>query len=250
MTQTLPDVVVAGSEPWHICDHCIAPTADGLYKLVEGWNRTDGQPPESRRIDRIYDATDVDFATEFLKIHVSVSFARDFHRHLYAPLRRLHRLEFRACKVLTPDDKSDTVVWCMDAINRVIRARIGQSREFDEELGAIEHEFRASVRYLWRVSVILAAKIADRQLTKTEVTKVPPHWNPVVEARNGWIYDECMKGVEYSIIIRELQGKPKSWPRINSTNGIKDAAKDYAVAMNRPLPPTRQPGRRTRRRAK
>ena len=63
------------------------------------------------------------------------------------------------------------------------------------------------------------------------------------EARDKWIYDQCKKGTVFSTIINRLSKRPKSWGRIGSVQGIKDAAKRYANRHNLPLPPRRKRGR-------
>ena len=68
-----------------------------------------------------------------------------------------------------------------------------------------------------------------------------PRWDEATEARNKWIYDQCMKIVPYKKIISAL--KSKSWGRIRSVGGIKSAARVYAKRHHLPEPPPRRSGR-------
>ena len=68
-------------------------------------------------------------------------------------------------------------------------------------------------------------------------------WDKWTEARNKWIYEECLKGTTYNTIIIRMKKKPKAWDRLGSVNGIKRASKRYAEVHNLDEPPTRQPGR-------
>lgn len=73
--------------------------------------------------------------------------------------------------------------------------------------------------------------------------ETPVERDPVMEARDKWIYEQCRKRVEYSKIISKLGKKPATWPRIESPNGIKNAAKWYAKRHELPPIPKRQRGR-------
>jgi hypothetical protein len=66
------------------------------------------------------------------------------------------------------------------------------------------------------------------------------------EDRDRWIYEQCCALVKYSSIKRALANNEEGWMPISSTSGLKLAAKRYAVRHNLPLPPSRQPGRRKR----
>lgn len=67
--------------------------------------------------------------------------------------------------------------------------------------------------------------------------------------RDNWIYNEAMKGTEWDSIIRKQRKKPEKWERINSVQGIKDAAKRYARRHDLPQPPSRQAGRQPKRKS-
>jgi hypothetical protein len=61
-----------------------------------------------------------------------------------------------------------------------------------------------------------------------------------VDARDRWIYAECCKGIAYDTMARALTKKPASWPRIDSKQGIQNAAKRYAQRHNLAPIPKRQ----------
>lgn len=63
--------------------------------------------------------------------------------------------------------------------------------------------------------------------------------NRSTEARNRWIYEQCHKGVPYTTISIQLKTKPKTWDRIESQQGIVQAAQRYAKRHKLPPPPRR-----------
>ena len=63
------------------------------------------------------------------------------------------------------------------------------------------------------------------------------------DRRNEWFYDEWCKGSPWGNIRRRLNKKPKTWPRIDSDNGIRLAARRYADKHGLPHPPSRKAGR-------
>jgi hypothetical protein len=60
------------------------------------------------------------------------------------------------------------------------------------------------------------------------------------EARDKWIYEECRRGTQYKTIVAKLKTKPESWDRIESIQGIRHAARQYARRNGLPPPPPRQ----------
>lgn len=58
--------------------------------------------------------------------------------------------------------------------------------------------------------------------------------------RDQWIYRECCKGTPLSMIVQKLTKKPKSWYRINTPTGIRNAANRYADRHGRPRPQRRK----------
>jgi hypothetical protein len=68
--------------------------------------------------------------------------------------------------------------------------------------------------------------------------------DPATEARDKWIYEQAMKGRAWASIMRSLDDKPKTWERLSTENGVKDAAKRYAKRHSLPMPQPRKAGRR------
>jgi hypothetical protein len=73
-------------------------------------------------------------------------------------------------------------------------------------------------------------------------------WDQATEARNRWLYEECMRVTPYKRIIKDLEKRSASenWELIKTINGIKSAAARYAERTRLPLPPERHPGRPTK----
>jgi len=113
-----------------------------------------------------------------------------------------------------------------------------------DPLACIRHSTDAELeQYVWEF-VEREKASQSRVFDKKEGKNVG--WDAAVEARNKWIYDSCMKGTAYSTILNRLKRKPKTWEAIMSVNGIKKVATAYATRHALPLPPKRQPGRRSR----
>ena len=70
-------------------------------------------------------------------------------------------------------------------------------------------------------------------------------WEEAIRARNKWIYEQVMAGVKYPVIIERLKAKPTKWQRIGTIQGIRSAARTYAIRNNLPKPPRRRRGRPT-----
>jgi hypothetical protein len=60
------------------------------------------------------------------------------------------------------------------------------------------------------------------------------------EARDKWIYEECCRGTAYDRIAIILKKKPKGWARIDSKQGVRNAAIRYAKRHKLPDIPKRQ----------
>jgi hypothetical protein len=57
------------------------------------------------------------------------------------------------------------------------------------------------------------------------------------DARDKWIYDECMKGTAYKAIVLRLKNKSPKWVPIESDPGVRRAAIRYAERHGlRPIP--------------
>jgi hypothetical protein len=77
----------------------------------------------------------------------------------------------------------------------------------------------------------------------TTSNQAPVQRNPNLDARDKWIYEECMSVVKYEEIIRRLRDDHDEWESIDSINGIKSAAKKYAERRGLSGIPVRQAGR-------
>jgi hypothetical protein len=72
---------------------------------------------------------------------------------------------------------------------------------------------------------------------------IPPDVASANDPRDKWIYAQAIKGVAWGAIRRKLDKKPAAWERIETDNGVKDAATRYAKRHNLSLPPPRKAGR-------
>lgn len=86
-------------------------------------------------------------------------------------------------------------------------------------------------------SVVRGLEWAAEQFTD-EVVR-----DPAIEARDKWIYEQCLKPVAYKTIIRRLNKERVTWERITSIPGIKKAARAYAKRHGLPPIPPRKRGR-------
>jgi len=75
--------------------------------------------------------------------------------------------------------------------------------------------------------------------------KLGPHWDPATETRNQWIYERAMKGDPWKRIQLALSAEcqPRGWERIETVQGIRKAAFDYAERHGLSPPPRRKAGR-------
>ena len=169
-------------KPWHICDDCIDPLAKRLREIVLKWNRLGSDPPAPNRIEWLYKDCRVELAINWLKLNVSVDFAKDFEEKLFAPLQQFRRLEYRACQVLEGglDCTSEPTVFYRNAIRRILDERYDWLRqnlhpddnydldkdvifcEIGDPYTEIEQAFGRAVKYLGEVSAILRAKSSKR----------------------------------------------------------------------------------------
>jgi hypothetical protein len=99
------------------------------------------------------------------------------------------------------------------------------------------------------VSLLRAAAVdafhvkADEWEASEKWLTTPPAKESAIELRDRWIYTLCMEGAPYRSIIIALRDHPSRWETIESVQGIKRAAEDYAKRHGLPLPPKRQHGR-------
>jgi len=68
-------------------------------------------------------------------------------------------------------------------------------------------------------------------------------WDKETFERNAWVYGECVQGRAYASIVRDLGHHHKEWALIESSQGIRRAAKAFAERLNLEAPPARQSGR-------
>ena len=85
--------------------------------------------------------------------------------------------------------------------------------------------------------------IADELLSAIIEEFCPSRTRPPDELRDSWIYAQCVAGVPYSRIIKELDRMPHTWGRIKTVQGIKNRAAAHARRYHLPLPPARRGGR-------
>jgi hypothetical protein len=64
--------------------------------------------------------------------------------------------------------------------------------------------------------------------------------DPAIERRDRWIYEQAFAGVLYDEIVRRLKKKPRTWPRIETKQGVRDRAFAYAKRKGLPEPGPRQ----------
>jgi hypothetical protein len=62
----------------------------------------------------------------------------------------------------------------------------------------------------------------------------------VKDARDQWISQQCFKGIAYDTVALRLKKKSKKWDRIDTKQGIRYAAQEYAKRHNLPPLPLRQ----------
>jgi len=67
--------------------------------------------------------------------------------------------------------------------------------------------------------------------------------DPRKEARDKWIYEECCNFTVYTAIIDELD-QLTDWERIDTPQGIREAAISYALRLGLPPIPKRKRGRK------
>ena len=86
-------------------------------------------------------------------------------------------------------------------------------------------------------------RAVEDSTNKKEATR-PPSRQKVqrdkkTEARDRWIYQQCLKKTPYGAISRALKSEHPEWDHIESETGILAAAKRYARRHGKPLPPPR-----------
>jgi hypothetical protein len=155
----------------------------------------------------LYREHNAEFAVTWLKICVSVDFAKDFESKLFQPLHKLLNLDHRACRLLNGQDVDDAdkdgeTTWRHYAIPQAIEMEYEELRRnerdyppadgFIERQSDLELEFTDTVTYLRQVSHILRAKMQGKGVTddipvrehakaESEWTREhsPAHWRRV-----------------------------------------------------------------------
>ena len=88
-----------------------------------------------------------------------------------------------------------------------------------------------------------ATPASGEKTADASVSVDAPQWDKNTEARNKWLYEQCVKHTTYQAIILKMKTKSKKWARIVSVNGIKKAAEAYARRKQLPPIPRRSAGR-------
>jgi hypothetical protein len=76
-------------------------------------------------------------------------------------------------------------------------------------------------------------------------SRLRPHWDPMITARNKWIYEKAMRREPWKNILTDLaeEYQRQDWQPIRSVPGIVKAASDYAKRSGLPTLPKRKQGR-------
>jgi hypothetical protein len=115
--------------------------------------------------------------------------------------------------------------------------------EFDRLLATYRHDLFA-VRDAAQNSQPAATSVESAhesdQSGGQQVTQRRRKVDPATDARDKWIYERCVKLVAYDVIARKLREKPKTWPRISTKQGIRQAAERYAARHGLEPIPARQ----------
>jgi hypothetical protein len=66
--------------------------------------------------------------------------------------------------------------------------------------------------------------------------------DPKLEARDEWIYQQCLEGVSHGKIATQLKKKAptEGWRTVSTKQRIEQIGKEYAKRHGKPLPPPRQ----------
>ncbi len=95
----------------------------------------------------------------------------------------------------------------------------------------------------WQAAIALTEELKRSTTPKTpDIKPSTPIAATANDARDKWLYDQCLALVKYGTIIRQLSNKTE-WEPIGSVKGIKNAANRYANSHLLPLIPPRQHGR-------
>jgi len=217
-------------EAWCPCKHCIRPVADGLEKIVQRWNAVPQKTHPPHEIEFLYKDHDVEFLIAWLKVFISVDFAKDLEEILFGPLRRLGKLSFRADQILSGDmaGTSRSVTYHRNAIHRVLDERYAELQEqhperpdhdpvldeIEEPFSEIKQELRSAVRYLRHVYVLLDAKITDAEIRRAKVPTGEEYSKPYTPKELTKIFGVTWPTVKRQLengIIKHKKLSPKSY---------------------------------------
>lgn len=90
---------------------------------------------------------------------------------------------------------------------------------------------------------VLIAQPADRPVDRTE--DLADDGDDDHDKRDKWMYEQRLAGVANSTIGRRLPKHNKSWAELTES-GVRDAIKKYCGRHELAQPPSRKPGRRTK----
>jgi hypothetical protein len=178
---------------------------------------------------------------------------------LQSPLwRRIHELYLEARRALAQKaldaDQHDPRVGAVweQIVGRVIES--AQMPGIDAEALEVFLESRAWIRRSTRLSAAIAqldaTGFAEQLLTELRrdfpmVFKQPtPLWKSPNDARDNWLYEQCMAGIDYQRILGELKRNKSGWGHLGSVQSLKAAVKRFCDRNpHLPKPPNRDPGR-------
>jgi hypothetical protein len=97
----------------------------------------------------------------------------------------------------------------------------------NEEIKALENARAAMMRLVDTIEENLNAPIRPRVVPQQKPRR-KRSVDSATEARDRWIYQQGFKGAAFTSVAFRLTKKPKSWARIDSKQGIQQAAARYA----------------------
>lgn len=194
---------------WHICDDCLDPIAEGLFKLTRRHAGQDDVLPAE--FDNVLRSAHFEFGIAWLKICVSVDFARDIERAVKRPLRRYEKLH-RMCSMRVGSSVSGYVGhicitrcidwdWANDKTKRDLDQDERPESETENQYSDIVIQLRKTIEFLRHSSPILRSLIERRGVKLKEIPlpgsretpTIPPEHRTI--AMNG-VWAACLwKGI-------------------------------------------------------
>ncbi len=171
------------AKKWHICDDCLEPLSAYLFDLSRQWDRSDFHPPAPYRIQWEVERHEWPFALEWLKIAVSVDYAKDLDNAIANPLERYCHLWRRALQVIHGDldGQCQSITAHHDALTVALGMLLPdgyyadeeRSKPLYEELGeesaAVVNGLQDAARRIRHASVILRAKIERTDIEQDDI---------------------------------------------------------------------------------